>query len=69
MFDLSIEYNISISLFNLVHGIDVGINDIAKYGNTGDIIILGDLNSRIRRLDQDITHLDIDRLDNLTARS
>ena len=33
--------------------------DIAKFSLKGDIILVGDLNSRIGALDQDINHIDI----------
>ena len=43
--------------------------DVAKYSHMGDILLLGDLNSRIGKLEQDISFLDIDSHDNLTSRS
>ena len=43
--------------------------DISKFSLKGDIILVGDLNSRIGALDQDINHIDIDKYDNLRTRS
>ena len=42
--------------------------DITKYSFKGDIILLGDLNSRIGKMDQNISHLYIDEQDNMTTR-
>ena len=42
--------------------------DITKYSSKGDIILIGDLNSRIGQLDQTISHIYIDELDNMNSR-
>ena len=42
--------------------------DITKYSSKGDIILIGDFNSRIGQLDQTISHIYIDELDNMNSR-